>query len=296
MTARAGRKERSFEEAMERLEAIVTEIQSALGGGAKEVVLTGVQLGAWGRDFRPPRRLPDLLTAILSRTAVPRLRLSSLEPWDLEADFFDLWSEPRLCRHLHLPLQSGSAGVLKRMRRKTAPESFAGIVAAARRAVPELAVTTDVIVGFPGESQAEFAETLEYVQGLQFAGGHVFTYSARPGTPAARMKGQVRPEVRKERSAILRAAFEETGRAYRRRFIGQTLAALWESTARRIDSGWELGGLTDNYLRVSAIAPQPRWNQIDPVRLVEEKDHALIGLLLEAMPNGKEDAISGDPI
>jgi threonylcarbamoyladenosine tRNA methylthiotransferase MtaB len=115
--------------------------------------------------------------------------------------------------HLHLPLQSGSESTLKRMARKTTPASFRGLVAAARMMMPEVAITTDVIAGFPGETEAEFAETLDFVREMDFAGGHVFTYSPRPATAAARMKGQIRPEVRKKRNAILREAFEESARA-----------------------------------------------------------------------------------
>jgi len=251
---------------------VIAEVQSALDGGTKEIVLTGVHLGAWGLDFRQPQRLSDLLAALLARTSVPRLRLSSLEPWDLDNDFFSLWAEGhyssgRICRHLHLPLQSGSAALLKRMRRKTTPGAFAALVEAARSAIPGVAITTDVIVGFPGETDAEFAETLEFVRKMGFAGGHVFTYSARPGTPAARMKEQVRFEVRKERNAVLREAFSAAAGSYRRNFLGQTMPVLWEATDHLTDSGWRLEGLTDNYLRVTTFAPEPRWNRIDSVRL-----------------------------
>jgi threonylcarbamoyladenosine tRNA methylthiotransferase MtaB len=252
---------------------VIAGVQSALNGGAKEIVLTGVHLGAWGLDFRQPQRLSDLVSALLARTSVPRLRLSSLEPWDLDRDFFSLWAEGphpfgRICRHLHLPLQSGSAAVLKRMRRKTTPGKFAALVDAARSIIPDVAITTDVIVGFPGETEAEFAETLKFVQAIGFAGGHVFTYSARPGTPAARMQGQLRFEVRKERNAVLREAFSDSAGSYRRNFLGQTMPVLWEATDHLTDSGWRLEGLTDNYLRVTTVAPEPRWNMVDPVCLV----------------------------
>ena len=167
-------------------EHILADIQSALDGRTKEVVLTGVHLGSWGQDFPAPQRLADLVSTLLAKSSVPRLRLSSLEPWDLEADFFSLWQDGRLCRHLHLPLQSGSEAVIRRMSRKTTPGSFAALVQSARAAIPQVAITTDVITGFPGETQAEFSETLEFIKSMNFAGGHVFTYSARPDTPAAR--------------------------------------------------------------------------------------------------------------
>jgi len=249
------------------LDEIVADVKSALDGGTKEVVLTGVHLGSWGNDFDQPQRLADLVAALLARTFVPRLRLSSLEPWDLDAGFFALWSGSHLCRHLHLPLQSGSAAVLKRMARKTTPEAFAALVESARRLIPEVAITTDIIVGFPGETDEEFSETLEFVKSMDFSGGHVFTYSARPGTPAARMKGQVRGDAAKVRSAVLRAVLAESAETYQRKFVGKTMSVLWESTDQLSDAGWQLEGLTDNYLRVTATAPQPRWNQVDEVEL-----------------------------
>jgi threonylcarbamoyladenosine tRNA methylthiotransferase MtaB len=250
------------------LENVLADVQAAQAGGAQEIVLTGVQLGAWGNDFHPSQPLGKLVSSLLAGTSVTRLRLSSLEPWNLQAGFFSLWQDERLCRHLHLPLQSGSESVLKRMRRKTAPEAFAGLVQSARAAIPGVAITTDIIVGFPGETEAEFCETLEFVKSMHLAGGHVFTYSARPGTPAARMQAQVRYEIRKERSAALRAILDESAQAYRSGFIGHTLAVLWEASSRLTEAGWVLEGLTDNYLRVSAVAAQPRWNQIDKVELL----------------------------
>jgi threonylcarbamoyladenosine tRNA methylthiotransferase MtaB len=259
------------------LAAVVADVRSALDGGAQETVLTGVHLGSWGDDFTTPRPLSDLVAGVLEKTALARLRLSSLEPWDLDADFFSLWKDGRLCRHLHLPLQSGSGAVLKRMARKTTPASFAALVRAARAAIPEVAITTDVIVGFPGETEIEFSETLEFIQSMNFAGGHVFTYSARPGTPAARMQAQVRPEIRKERYAALRVVLEQSAKSYRAGFVGQTLAVLWESTEKMNYQDWRLGGLTDNYLRVMAHSPEARWNQFDPVRLTAETSEGLQG-------------------
>lgn len=246
---------------------VILDVQSALEGGAREVVLTGVHLGSWGQDFSESLHLRDLVKLILSETDVPRLRLSSLEPWDLDADFFSLWEDARLCRHLHLPLQSGCAATLKRMARKTTPESFRELVAAARQVMPEAAITTDVIAGFPGETDEEFAESLDFVREMNFAGGHTFTYSPRPGTGAARMKDQVPSKVRKERNAAYRQVFEESGRVYRRKFLGRRMPVLWESTAHLDERGWRLKGLTGNYLRVETSAPRPLWNEITTVHL-----------------------------
>ena len=255
---------------------ILTDIHAA-AATSQEIVLTGVHLGSWGQDFSPGLHLRHLVRAILDGTDVPRLRLSSLEPWDLDDDFFELWQEPRLCRHLHLPLQSGCAATLRRMARKTTPQSFVALAAAARAVMPEVAITTDIITGFPGESEAEFAESLEFVRSLEFADGHVFTYSARPGTAAARMPAQVPHPIRKERNAQMRAVLAQSAAAYQARFVGQVLPVLWEAASALGPQGWEVSGLTGNYLRVSAHTPQRLWNQITPVRLTGLSNNGVLG-------------------
>ncbi len=249
------------------VEEIARDTVLAQNGGAQEIVLTGVHLGAWGLELQPSSRLADLITALLDRTSPPRLRLSSLEPWDLDENFFKLWDDPRLCRHLHLPLQSGSDTVLRRMRRNTSRENFKAILHTARAVIPEVAITTDLIAGFPGETAAEFAETLEFARSMQFAGGHVFSYSPRPGTAAERMKGRVRGEDVKTRSAALRAVLAESAEAFHQKFIGKTMPVLWEARSMLTKEGWKIEGLTDNYLRVSAIAPERYWNRIDNVSI-----------------------------
>jgi threonylcarbamoyladenosine tRNA methylthiotransferase MtaB len=257
---------------------IILDIQSALAGGTKEIVLTGVHLGSWGYDFST-LHLKDLIQAILRETDTPRLRLSSLEPWDLDADFFSLWEDARLMPHLHLPLQSGCESTLRRMARKTTPESFRQLVVAAREVMPDVAITTDIIAGFPGETENEFAESLAFVQEMNFAGGHVFTYSPRTGTGAAKMKGQVKPEVRKSRNHVLRHALDESEKSYREKFIGQTMPVLWESTSEMGEWGWQMEGLTGNYLRVKAFAPSPRWNELDNVQIEQGDPDGLRGII-----------------
>ena len=163
------------------------------------------------------------------------------------------------------------------MARKTTPASFRNLVAAARQIMPDVAITTDVIAGFPGETDDEFAESLDFIKEMNFAGGHAFTYSARPGTGAARLGGQVRHEVRKKRNAILREVFEEGSRAYRERFIGQKVSVLWESVTEMNGQGWQMEGLTGNYLRVRALAPHPLWNQISLVELQKRDGNGIAG-------------------
>lgn len=264
---------------------ILADIRAALASGddlesgAKEIVLTGVHLGSWGYDFQDPSSLYQLVRTILKETQVPRLRLSSLEPWDLDENFFSLWEDPRLCRHLHLPLQSGSGTVLRRMARNTTPQSFAELVSAAREASPGIAITTDLIAGFPGETEGEFLETVEFIQELSFAGGHVFTYSERPGTAAALMPDQVPFQLRKERNAQLRRILEDSARKYQGQFFNQTLSVLWESVTELDAQQWKLTGLTDNYLRVNSQAPTNIWNQISPVQLTGFGEQGIDGII-----------------
>jgi threonylcarbamoyladenosine tRNA methylthiotransferase MtaB len=262
---------------------VISDIQFALWGGTKEIVLTGVHLGSWGQDISTSLNenlhLRDLVKAILRETDTPRLRLSSLEPWDLDEDFFSLWEDKRLMPHLHLPLQSGSASTLKRMARKTTPAAFRELVTAARAHIPDVAITTDIIAGFPGETDEEFAESLAFIKEMDFADGHVFTYSPRPGTAAARMQGQIRSGVRKERNHILRAAFEESAKSYRQKFVGGMASVLWESTTEVGEQDWQMQGHAGNYLRVSACASSPRWNKIDEVELVEISADGMKGVI-----------------
>lgn len=262
------------------VDEILQDVNAALEGGAQEVVLTGVHLGSWGQDFEQPDHLYSLVEALLKRSETPRLRLSSLEPWDLDENFFSLWSDSRLCRHLHLPLQSGSAEVLRRMARKTTPESFARLVEAARSVSPEMAITTDIIAGFPGETERHFEETLAFVQQMDFAAGHVFTYSSRPGTAAARMSGQVLMAERKRRNASLRAVLAEASDRYRKKFLDAELTVLWESTDSYGPQGWRLHGLTDNYLRVTALSSERLWNQLSRVRMDGLTADGLTGQIL----------------
>ena len=261
---------------------ILADVQSALDGGAQEIVLTGVHLGSWREhEDKGYSQISVLIRAILDETSTPRLRLSSLEPWELESELFELWRDPRLMRHLHLPLQAGSDTVLRRMRRNTTRYEFRALVNAARDVMPDVAITTDVIAGFPGETEVEFAETLEYVQEIAFADGHIFTYSPRQGTPAARMKGQVDKSTRKARNAALREAFSEMGASYKEKFVGEIMPVLWESNQSMSDAGWAVQGLTGNYLRVRATASEPRWNQIDQVKLLSVDGDVLVGEIIK---------------
>ncbi len=256
---------------------VLSDIRSALAGGVKEVVLTGVNLGSWGRDLTPRASLRSLIETILVETETPRLRLSSLEPWDVDESFFNLWRDARLCRQLHLPLQSGCAETLRRMARKTTPDAFARLVDRTRASLPQIAITTDILVGFPGETELEFARSLSFVEEVSFADGHVFSFSPRPGTPAARYPDQIPRQERKSRNARMRAALHESALRYRRGFIGQELEVLWETAGRIDDATWRMEGLSDNYLRVAATAKRNLWNQISRVKIVNLTESGVEG-------------------
>ena len=247
--------------------AILSDIHAALDGGTQEIVLTGVHLGSWGYDLPNNQALRDLVAAILKETDTPRLRLSSLEPWDIEVDFFDLWQDQRLARHLHLPLQSGCRETLKRMARKTTPAAYAQLLETARKSIPGLSITTDIIVGFPGETSSEFDQSLEFVSKMAFSRGHVFTYSERPGTAAARMPNAIPYPIRKSRNAKMRAEFERQGALFQNQFIGKELWVLWESAQPIHKDSWKLKGLSDNYLHVFLSGSPPFLNQIERVRI-----------------------------
>ena len=249
---------------------ILTEVRELLAAGHQELVLTGVHIGAYGRDRQgklAATNLWDLVSQILTETDIPRLRLSSIEPWDLSEEAFRLWDDPRLCRHLHLPLQSGCNATLRRMARRYTTAEFRAWVATARAAIPDLALTTDVIVGFPGETSGEFAESLDFVQEMAFSRAHIFPYSARAGTAAAQMPDQVSPQVKEQRARAMREVASASRQSFSQSFVGRTFNVLWESE-RESGGGTVWSGLTDNYLRVYARSSADLGNKLVPARLV----------------------------
>ena len=232
----------------------------ALASRYAEIVLTGVNLGRWGRErgFPAGRRLHDLVRRILDETGVRRLRISSVEPMDWTDELLGLFaSSPRIAPHIHMPLQSGSDAVLKRMKRRYRTRHYEDRLLRAARLLPDAAFGADVMTGFPGETEAEFEETLAFVARMPFTYLHVFTYSERPGTAAAAMDGRVPWEVRKQRTRRLRQLAAEKNLAFRRRFVGRTLDAV------TLDNG---KALTGNYLVVELARPRPA-NEIVEVRI-----------------------------
>lgn len=263
---------------------VVAEIQALAAAGYQEAVLTGVHLGSYGHDFGGRDLgnrigLRDLVAAILAHTDIPRLRLSSLEPWDLAPDFFDLWTDPRLLPHLHMPLQSGSDRILRRMARRTSRASFRELATAARAAIPDLNLSTDLIVGFPGETEADFADSLDFVQEMAFARLHVFSYSPRPGTAAARFPDHIPGAVKKERTRRMIELGKTLSLAFHRQYEGTVRKVLWETAVGADEKGLRWVGYTDNYVRVTANGPADLLNAVTPTYLHDARPDGMLGEL-----------------
>jgi threonylcarbamoyladenosine tRNA methylthiotransferase MtaB len=232
----------------QRPERILAEIRRLQAAGFPEVVLTGIHLGTYGRDLDPRTSLSDLCLRIAGLGETPRFRLSSLDPHEVTPDLIRLLKEsPRFCRHLHLPLQSGDERILRRMRRGHTAAEFRELVERLAIEVPGIAVSGDVIVGFPGEDDEAFQRTYDLLDALPIAGLHVFSYSRRPGTDAAGYPHQVSKAVKAERSRALRTLAGQKAQVFRRRFCGETLAVV---ILDRDGPDGLLEGLSDNYLRV----------------------------------------------
>ncbi|HZT08446.1 MAG TPA: tRNA (N(6)-L-threonylcarbamoyladenosine(37)-C(2))-methylthiotransferase MtaB [Chloroflexota bacterium] len=269
---------------------IVAEVQELEDRGCREVVLTGVQIGAFGRDryaqrgqpLPPPGEpLAGLVRRILRETTIARVRISSIQPQDWPPDFLELFGDPRLCPHLHLPLQSGCDAVLKRMGRRYSTSDFARFVERIRARVPDVAITADLIAGFPGETDADHRASVGFVRAMEFADAHVFRFSARRGTAASRMRDQVGMDVRKARSEELRAVSANNAERFRRRFLGTARRVLVEEELT-VDAACSNGrrrwsGLTDNYLRVEIESPGDFLGRELPVRLRDLSRAGFVG-------------------
>lgn len=243
---------------------IVKEVSGLVSDGYREIVLTGTEIGAY--DFEGVN-LKGLVERLLSETAIARLRLSSLQPQELTPDFLALWRDRRLCRHFHISLQSGSEAVLARMRRRYTTRDYRNALSLIRSKMPDAAITTDVIVGFPGETGEEFAESYNFAKEMGFARIHVFSYSPRPGTTAASMSGQIDGKIKKERSRKMLALSKESIRLFLTGFLGKTMSVIWESaTGGEGEHIWS--GLTDNYIRVYIKSGDDLTNKFTDVKLV----------------------------
>ncbi len=277
------------------LAEVVREVETLVAAGYREVVISGINLGRWGRDLAVGSELPavsktstpatinhqrpvfeDLIRAILSATALEKLRLSSVEPMDWSDELIGMMAQSsRIAKHAHVPLQSGSDAVLRRMHRKYRPWHYREKIEKIRAAAPTAAIGADVMVGFPGETEAEFEETRRLVEDLPFTYLHVFTYSARPGTPAATMGKPVPVQVARERNRILRDLAAEKKSHFMRGFVGQPVELITLNVTGSDSAGEYTEGLTDNYLpvRVPGNHPPNRW-------IRARIEHVLDGALL----------------
>ena len=255
------------------LNEVIDVIRNLVLNGAQEVVLTGVSLGAYGDDLQIEDGLATLVRRLLQDTDVPRLRLSSIEPWDVTDNLMRQWENPRLCRQLHLPLQSGSDSVLHRMGRPITTEEFAHLVYNVREISAEMAITTDVMVGFPGESELEFLQTESFIEMLQFSRLHVFSYSERTGTAAAKLPGGVSHKIRKTRADRLRELNTKLGFSYRERMLGKIYPILYQ---KRIQSDTWMG-LTDTYVKVYVKSSQDLYNRIIETKMIANNSNHIVG-------------------
>lgn len=259
---------------------IVLEINKLADHGLKEAVLTGIHVGGYGSDTGSS--LHELINAILNHTDLPRLRLASIEPWDLSKNFFELFRSVRLMPHLHLPLQSGSDSVLRRMARRCKTDAFEKLVNQARELVANFNVTTDIIVGFPGETDREWREGLEFIEKVGFAHIHIFRYSPRLGTKAANLPNQISSQVIKQRSGELHHLASRMKRAALERHLGHIVPVLWEQAIDHNEGEWtEYQGYTPNFLKVSCRVP-----------LGENIDNEIRSSKLTAITNGGESLLA----
>jgi threonylcarbamoyladenosine tRNA methylthiotransferase MtaB len=265
--------------------SVVEHVQRKVRTGYQEIVLTGIHLGDYHPDGDQKLDLGDLIAALLRETEIRRIRVSSLEPEDFRLEWLELWQNPRMCRHFHLPMQSGSDAILRRMARRYNSARYREIITTAQRLIPGLAISTDIITGFPGESDDDFEQTYHLAAELHFAKTHVFRFSPRQGTPAARMKGQVKEEIKKARSERLLRLNELDAQRFRQQFLGETVEVLLEEPKH---THWE--GLTDNYLRVELTdlpdQPTRTWqNTLVTARLTELTEDGIIGTFVAHTSN-----------
>jgi threonylcarbamoyladenosine tRNA methylthiotransferase MtaB len=230
-----------------KLDQVLREVDALVAGGYREIVLSGINLGRWGRELTPRTNFAAMLRTILDRTAVEKIRISSVEPMDWTNEVIErVASSPRICKHAHVPLQSGSDKILRKMHRKYRPWHYADRIERIRRAMPDAAIGADVMVGFPGESDDDFEQTLAFIERLPFTYLHVFTYSSRPGTPSAEMPDQVPVQVARERNRVLRELIAGKKREFMESFVGREVEAI---TLTHFD-GEFTEALTDNYLKL----------------------------------------------
>ncbi|MCD6599676.1 MAG: tRNA (N(6)-L-threonylcarbamoyladenosine(37)-C(2))-methylthiotransferase MtaB [Dehalococcoidia bacterium] len=254
---------------------IISEIKEKVAVGYKEVILTGTKVGCYSHNRIDLRGLIEL---ILHDTNIERLHLSSLQPQEISSELLNLWQDRRLCRHLHLALQSGSEIILQRMRRCYSLDDYQKTMNLMREAIPNVAITTDIMIGFPGEGDKEFEQSYRFCQQANFANIHVFPFSPRPGTVAAKAPGQVKDQVKKERVQQMLELAQCCKHDFHARSLGQIMPVLWE---KETVSGSNIySGLTDNYIRVFTHARKHLTNEITRVNLNKFYKQGMWGTLI----------------
>ena len=259
--------------------AIIEHARGLAAVGYKELDLTGVHTGAYGADFDHPTTLLAMLEQLVREEGIERIRLNSIEPATVSDDLLDfIAASPKICQHLHICLQSGDDDLLRRMRRQYDVASYERLIAKVVARMPDCGLGSDLLVGFPGETEAHFERTFRVVERLPFSYLHVFSYSARPGTPATKYSDQVHPAAKKERSRRLRELGLTKKRAFASRFFGREVIILMEG--KRDNTRHFLSGLTENYVRVHVDAPEVYVNQLVPIRVVAMVEDEALGELI----------------
>jgi threonylcarbamoyladenosine tRNA methylthiotransferase MtaB len=266
---------------------IIDEVRQKVALGYKEVVLTGTKVGSYkdtvlSSSEGSSTNIRDLVQRILSSTGIERLRLSSLQPSEISSELLALWQDERLCRHFHLALQSGSETVLQKMRRSYSLDQYQRTINLIKEKIPEVAITTDIMVGFPGESDEEFEQSYSFCQQTGFANIHVFPFSPRPETAAAKMPRQIKDKVKQERNQRMLELSRSCRRRFCEQFLGQTMPVLWEKETS--PSSGIYSGLTSNYIRVFAPSEKSLSNEITPVKLVEFRNQGIWGEIVDENP------------
>ena len=275
-----------------QLAEIVQQAQQAEAAGIQEIVLTGVQIGSWGKDLADGgMRISDLIGALLENTNLPRLRISSIEPWDIDEGLLDRFANPRLCPHLHIPLQSGSESILRRMARPFSASDFRDLMRKIQKKRPGLAVTTDILCGFPGENQELFEESRAFVEQMDFAGGHVFKFSPMPGTSAARMDDKVQESHVQERSEVIRRILQTKTAKKQAEKLGTLEEVLWEHGRQGAFSGF-----SRDYFRVHTNSEADLTNTISRafIREFTPGGELMAEVLIGGQPNEEQNYHSMD--
>ena len=255
------------------LKEVIREVTQLVAAGYREIVISGINLGRWGRDFSRPMQFEDLVSAIVDRTPLEKLRISSVELMDWSDRLIRLLAEsPRIAKHAHVPMQSGSDRILRAMHRKYRPWHYREKIEKIRASVPAAAIGADVMVGFPGETDSDFEQTRRMVGDLPFTYLHVFTYSARPGTPAAARSEQVPVPIARERNRVLRELAQQKKLEFMRSFIGKPLGAI----TLNVSDGEYTEALTDNYLKLR-LAGKHAANQWVEAHVLEVSRGSLVG-------------------